>query len=1069
MDYIERLQKVEGAGLKYIHSIEAYVTDDEADSEEKTRDNYHLLLIAKNFEGVKEINKLSSNSFNRNDNHYHYKPRMFFSEIASTTDNVIILTSCLSSPLWRTHNSGNTDSFNKWLSFFVANKHRVYLEVQPHLDEDQMKFNKILLGIAKKHEMNIVATNDAHASTAEHDALRKIIKKGKKLDYEDEDKFELWAKTREEMANSFREQGVLSEKEINSALDNTIVIADSTERIELDKSYKYPKMFDKEKQEVGMTNVSYLRDKPFNSSLDVFKQLIVDGYNSRGINKLPLEKQKEYKERVNAELNTYIKTGSVDYMLLEWSLKKEAREKKVNPERAIYPAYGRGSVSGSLVAFLLYVTEMDAVKEELNFARFMSEFRISLADIDSDYSSVDRYSIMGYLLRHEKLNCASIATKNTYGIKNAIKAVGRGLGYTVSELEKFSAMIDNNEGEIPVNMKDNHEDLCKMAEMAVGATDSFGRHASGIVVSDLDIDEILGTMTLPKWDYKVTQNCMSSIDSLNFVKLDILGLDNTQLIEESGNMAGLERLTPNSEVIDFEDKDVWRSAREDNVGIFQFESDRAGKILKEILSDETMNKIRAFAPSITYMDVLNIANAAQRPSSSSFLEDLTHGIARDNGSEALNEFLASSMGYLLYQEQITGFLVKFCGYAEGHADVIRRAIGKKKKEVIDEEVPKIKEAFISTMVSEYGDKEEHAKKLADDFMQVIIDSSSYGFSLNHSKSYSYISYISLWLREKYPLEFTASALDIWQKTDKEKRFIQYAEEHGISINPPRFRKSKGGYFVDKENNAIYQGTSHIKGGNGAVGDTLYEIRDREYLTFTDLVIDILENSNITIDNKVYTIQEVYRTFDEAYLKQLDKDIKKEVVDVKYEKSPLSINKTKMLGLIRLGFFEEFGEAKKLEAVYTAVSGKYKANNKTFAGKQKKYLDLIEYENSLKNEPLSILEQCEYELYYTGRVTVKNEQIPAKYGFITEIDKVGKTRTSATLYSINKGVSTPIKVGSSIYRNVKFQEGDLIEVIDVKAVAKSVNQGGVWVKSATEKELWLKQYRMIRKTKVDMKK
>ena len=650
VDWVKRKFAIEKAGLKYIHAIEAYVTDN---SEEKVRDNYHLLLIAKNWEGVKEINRLSSRSFNRNDNHYYYSPRMYFEEIEATSDNIIILTACLGSPFYQHYKNENTEELDKWLGFIKKNKHRVYLEVQPHAIEEQTTYNKFLLEVAKENGMKLVATNDAHASTQEHDRLRKILKKGKKLDYETDDDFELWAKSREEMEDAFIKQGVLSVDEIYAALDNTIEIANQVEEFTLDMTNKYPKMFDKETQTVGTIDVSKYRERPFQDSADIFRQLIVLGYRERGLDKLPEEEQKAYKARVNHELATYIETGSIDYMLLEWNVKKDAREFRVNPNKAIYPAYGRGSASGSLIAYLLRITEMDSVKEGLNFERFMNKHRISLADIDSDWSAEDRYAIMAYLLTHHKLHCASIMTKNTYALKGAIKAMGRGLGtYSAGELDAISKMVDDKTEDVPEHIYEQHQELFDLARAVQGTVDSFGRHACGIVVSSETIDEVIGTMTLPKWDYPVTQLSMKELDALNFTKLDVLSLDNIELIHRAGEMAGLGILTPNSDIIDFQDEEVWKSMTENNVGIFQFESDRAGKILKDVFSEATLAKVKAKNPDVRYIDMLSLANAGQRPSGASYIESITQGQFKDNGHDALNKFLAPTMGQLVYQEQL---------------------------------------------------------------------------------------------------------------------------------------------------------------------------------------------------------------------------------------------------------------------------------------------------------------------------------------------------------------------------------------------------------------------------------
>lgn len=1060
---------VEEAGLKYIHGIEAYVTDDNNDMGEddkyisRTRDNFHLVLIAKNWEGVKEINRLSSNSYNREDNHFYHNPRIFFDELVETSKNVIILTGCLGSAL-NQHRLNNIKQLKKWESFLIENKDRVYLEVQPHLDNEQGEYNAYLIDLANKHNMKIVATNDVHNLNMEYSDIAKAIKNSKGIKFDTDDNFYTDFKSRDAMKKMFVEQGVLSETQIEDALNNTIEIVNRVENFEVDTSIRYPHIFRKNEQMVGQTNVSTMRSEPFDNSLDLFRHLIALGYRERGLDKLPKEEQEKYKKQVNHELDTYITTDSIDYMLLEYSLKKEAREKVIDPNKSIKYGYGRGSVGGSLIAYLLYVTEVDPVANDLVFERFMSPDRVGVPDIDTDWFSQDREKIVDYLIDREDLNCAVIMTKGSYATKGAIKAIGKTLGYDAQEMNSLSKEYTDHDDTITADMKDRYPDIFDKIEKVEGTVSNYGRHAGGVLVSSENIKEIIGLQTLGSDNRWITQLDMDEIEFLNLIKLDVLGLDNIGLINGTIEMAGLPYITTESDMVDMEDDNVWNSIAEDNTGIFQFESDRAGKILSDIISPENVKLVRETTPDVSRLEMMSLANASQRPSGLSYIEAVTNGEFKDNGHKALNEFLSDTQGFLVYQEQNSEFLVRFAGFKKSEADTVRKGIAKKRPEIMDKIVPTIEPNFIKTMVEEYGDTEEHAREIAKDFIQVFMDSVDYGFNKSHSIAYSQMGYISGWLRYYYPLEFIATALEIWQKKDKEVEFIKYAEKHDISINPPKFRKSKGGYFVDKENNAIFQGTGHIKGNNAQTAESLYQLKDRDYPTFTDLVIDVIENSNITYENNNFSIQDFYKKYDEDEVKAIDKEWKKDELVLSYEKYPLGINKTKMHGLIKLNFFEEFGKPKKLVQVYDYVLKNYKPNNKTFSNKHKKYHECLEFEDSLENEDFSIVEQCEHELELTGRVSIQSDTIPPKYAFVTEVDE-RKTRTTATVYSISKGASTQIKVGSRVYKQAKFKEGDLIELQDMQVKAKRVQQDGQWIASPTEKELWVKQLKFIRKTKI----
>lgn len=656
VNWFQKKMMAEQAGLKYVHGIEAYVT---YDKDEKLRDNHHLVLIAKNYEGVKEINRLSSHSFNREDGHFYYNPRMTFEEIKATSDNVFILTACLGSPFYQYLKDRNVEKLKEWMEFAEENKHRFYLEVQPHHHEEQKIYNKFLLKWAEKSNMNIIASNDVHTLDEESEVLRQIMKKAKRMQYLEEDDFELWYKSREAMEDSFRSQGVLNEEQIQEAIDNTVeLLVNRVEDFELDYSFKYPQMHE--------------------DPLSRIKELIVSGFRSRGIVNKSKEEQLIYRERMMKELNVFNKLGAINYMLLEYEVKKWGRENNV------YPGYGRGSAGGSLISYLLHITELDSVKLDLDFERFMNENRVSIADIDSDYYGEDRYKIQQHLLTHETLNCASIVTIGTFGVKGAMDIIAKGMEneqggliYSLKDVEelKDKLIVDGTDVYVPDYLKEEHKELFKHVDDLFGVAQGVGRHAAGVVVSTNDIDSEMGTMTVSKWDYKVTQLNMKAIDKLNWVKLDILAVDSLELINRTAKFAGLPRPTPDSDFIDYEDPIIWKEAADDNTTLFQFVETRAGKILSDMMSQATLDNIKERNPNFKYVDLVALASAAQRPSGESYVEFVQSGIYKDNGHEALNELFKDTLGYLVYQEQLAKFLVEMCGWTESQADLIRRGIG----------------------------------------------------------------------------------------------------------------------------------------------------------------------------------------------------------------------------------------------------------------------------------------------------------------------------------------------------------------------------------------------------------
>lgn len=1058
--WIYRKELAEQAGLKYIHGMEAYVT-----MNLEGKEAYHTILLARNYDGVKEINKLSSKSFNRTDGHFYRKPRILFSELkdAFKNGNIYITTACLAGFIYQNKpqkddteeiRNNKKNVVQQWLDMAKLHKGMFYFEIQPHDNKEQAELNTLAIKYAKLIGGNVIASNDVHALNPKHNELRMIVKKGKRNGYDSDDEFELWVKTYDEMVNSFHKQrddfnvNVMSDEVITKALQATINIADSVEEFELDKSHKYPKLYDDPEKE--------------------FQKRIKQGLKDRGILDKPKEERKVYLDRVKHEYEVYKHNGAIDYMLCHEDILNAAHDNGIDM------GYGRGSVSGSLIAYLCHQTEMDSVKLGLNFERFMNPERISLADVDNDSFSQDQQWLQQWMLTNDKWHAASILTTNTYGLKGAIKAIADGMDRYAGQpqyIQSIRNQIDEK-GNYTQTLYEEHKELFDNAKQIVGVIDSFGRHAAGVLIDTNTIDDHVGIQTISKWDYPVTQVTMKEIDHYNWVKFDMLGLDNVGLISKACKLAGLPYLTPDStDIVDFEDKKVWNSMRDNNIGIFQFEADRAGQILKDLFAPDTIDKIENGFDNnkrtkVRYMDLLSLANAAQRPSGASYLYNVTHGIVKDNGHPALNEFLAPTLGNMVYQEQILNFLVEFCGYTAGAADVIRRGIGKKLKDVIDEEVPKIHTAFVKTMTEKYGDSTEHAEKIAKDFMQVLMDAANYGFSINHSMAYSYIGYISTWLRYYYPLEWGTAACEIWKdKPEKIAKVTSYLESRGINIKPARFRKSRALYYMDKETNSIYEGIEPIKRVNEKAGEQLYSLRDNQYDTFTDLLLDIYEPIQ-AIQESNYTIKltNLYKLSSDK-VKEIDKLAKcNKNIFIKKEKC-VEVNKSIMLNLISLNYFDEFGGSKLLADTYEKFIKIYKPKNKTLINKQKAYLECLEFERTSANVDFPLDYQLKQQLELKGKISYSNDKLPNTYVFVTDLAKMSN-RYKLNIYSLKTGKISQILVSKRNYISQKIEVGDFINIKKVVAKPKIVNVNGKWTKSEDEREFWLEAFSLINLNKKD---
>ena len=1094
-------KKIEEAGFKYVHAVESYVTWDLTN---KIRDNFHLSLYAKNFEGFKELNKMISKSFNRDDGHYYYNPRIAWDEIKATSENIIISTACLGGLMWKL----DEERQKEVIDFLSNNKERVFLEVQPHSHGEQKELNARLSKLSKETGIPLIAGGDVHALDYEHDKTRKILQKSKNVCFEDEDSFDLTLKGYEYRYEDFQLQGALSDEEIETALENTNVLVDMVEPFELDYSKKYPKVVEGDSKEALMNKIR-------------------EGLQYRGVGKFDKEKKIAYTKRVKHEIETYEANGAIDYLLLEDLVKSHARYMKVKY------GYGRGSVTGSIVAYLMQITEMDSIERNLNFERFMSKERISLADIDTDFSPRDRHIVQEFIINGiPNVYSAPIMTANTMAIKSAIKGIGRGLDMPLDVTEHISETVEDNE----IQLREEYPVLFKHVDICQGVITSIGQHACGIVISPIPLDENMGLITTSDAEYPLTMLNMKEVDAQNYVKLDILGLDSVQIIADACEMAGIEYLVPTN--MDIDDEKVWDSIREDNTNIFQWESDFAKQIIQDLFSKETIRKIKAVNPNFSYMDLLSLGNAIIRPAGASYRDDVIQGNFYDNGHKALNDFLAPTLGRLVYQEQLIQFLVEFCQYSAGHADILRRGIGKKDAKIMDKEVPLIKDEFVKTMVKLHGMKKEDAESIADPFIQVFIDSAEYGFSINHSDAYSFLGYAMGWLRYYYPLEFLTACLNA-NKTREAKvnKLLEYTKSKNVQIKPIKFGFSKSEFMFSKEENAIYQGIEAVKYLNEEVGNSLYDFKQKygdSTKTFLELLIRIYDNTTykasrfeekvmctkckklhkksldltlafteeqsvllyedgvLSVANaddslKVYeaemkliqdcldacskcttkVIEEVeeldildlYKS-EEAIALILEHDKKKNtVMDIDNE---VNINSRQMKILINLNFFSEYGKNKSLLKIFDEFDKKYKSTLK-MKTKIERYRHMVQFteKEMLVNESLSLSQQSTAEMAFLGHVVSIRENMSKNIYFVSQL-MVNKQNVRFFGYQYATGKMIEFKANNRVYNSTPVLVGDIIEIQKVSIKPKSVRIGGNWMPSPTEKTFWIDQMKYIRR-------
>lgn len=997
--WVKKKLCMEEFGIKFIAAEEFYLT---STLNEKIRDNYHCLLIAKNYAGVLELNKLSSKSFNRDDNSFYYVPRITIDDVKNTSDNIIVSTACLGGVLNKAPDDIRLD-FLKWLT---RHKDRCFLEIQPHLDQEQVRYNQLLYKLSQQTGLRLLMCTDTHALNAKHVEGRSILQKAKNIHFDGEDKFHLEMLSYNELVDLCKQQDALPMDVYLNSIEMTNIVADMIEPFELDYSYKYPHLWGDDSERV-------LRDK------------IAGGIKWRGVDKLP--NYQEYLDRIEYEMKVYIHNGAIDFMLLMEDIITWCKT------QGIFVGYGRGSCNGSIIAYLLGITEMDSIKHGLNFERFMNTERVSLSDIDTDFPPSRINEVKQYIFNKHGLYCSDIVTFNTIAIKGAVRDVGRALGMPLDEVDAICNVVEQDED----GCRSKYPELFKYVDIVNGCVVSVGNHPCGLVCSPVSIDDRMGLFTTSTDDVPISQINMKEVDLQNYVKLDLLKLDTIELINETCKLAGIERLTPDN--IDINDGAVWNSIRDDTTCIFQWEGATGDRYIKQLLSDSNIQKFKALNPDIDYMTLLSIGNGAIRPAGASYRDDLANGVIRKSGNAAIDEFMKPTFGYLVFQCQIIQFLHEYCGYTMGEADVVRRHFAKKMG--TDKDIPQIKAGFAKTMSERYNMSQEESDAVIADFIQVIIDASNYLFSLNHSQPYSYEGYVSGWLRYHYPLQFLTVALNINQSNgEKTDALTAYAHKVGITINPPKFRHSRSDYLCDVNSNCIYKGLGSIKYMSSDVAESLYFLRDKQFKNFIDFL------------------------FCMQYL------------PVKPDSRQLDI-------LIKIGYFSEFGKARALlegarvfNLFYKSKTIKLdkwiemcynvdvlrqhaeKMTDKTASGIDNYALIL----SILKQESMpktTIVDMLRWQAEFLGYVDGRDSGRDINDWLVLDSKTTNYGTAWLRLYNLQHGVERQYKCNKKWWATHQCKSGDVIKAVLDDAPKWTKNSNGKFVKTG-ETEVQVKCFKVL---------
>lgn len=859
-------------GVKPIVGCEFYVVDDHTRKQftkEQKDVRFHQLLLAKNEVGYKNLVKLCSLGYI--EGLYGKYPRITKALIEKHKEGLIATTCCIGAVVPKTilkqGEAIGENEFKWWLDRFGED---YYVELQRHEIPDQIKVNEVLVKFAKKYNVKIIASNDSHYVDREdavaHDILLCVntnekLSTPKAKEFNDEDGIprdarfafyndEFYFKSTAEMTSLF--------SDIPEAIDNTNEIVDKVETLELKRDIMLPNF--------PIPNEFKLHADDVLNQWEYLRHLTYEGAKKRYGEISP-----EVEERLNFELFTIKTMGFAGYFLIVSDFIQAGRDLGV----MIGP--GRGSAAGSAVAYCIGITNIDPIKYQLLFERFLNPDRKSMPDIDTDFDDEGRQKVIDYVVqKYGKQQVASIVTYGTMATKSSIKDVARVMEYPLADTNYIAKLVPDkpayginfeklmhrplkgpksleelgmspDEIENVKKIREMYESdglvskVLHQAEKLEGNIRNTGIHAAGIIIAPGDLTEILPVSTAKDAELLVTQFEGKVIEDAGVIKMDFLGLRNLtiikdclRLIEDNYGMDVTdipkdERGRFDIDAIPLDDKQTYELLqRGETNAVFQFESDGMKKYMKELRPDR--------------LDDLIAMNALYRPGPIAYIPNF---IARKHGKEEITydlpdmeEFLKETYGITVYQEQVMLLSQKLAGFSKGDADVLRKAMGKKDRKTLD----KLKPQFLEGAVAK-GHPEKKLEKIWTDWEAFA----SYAFNKSHSTCYAFVAYQTAYLKAHYPAEYMAAVLTSQLgNIDKITFFLEECRNIGIPVLGPDVNESKKQFSPNKKGEIRF-GLGGIKGTGDAAIDNIIEERKLNG-HFTD-IYDFITRVNLRTVNK----------------------------------------------------------------------------------------------------------------------------------------------------------------------------------------------------------------------------
>ena len=784
---IDFYRAAKAAGIKPILGCEVYVAPGSRfDKEPGVRGEdryYHLVLLAENDQGYHNLMKIVSRGFTEG---YYYKPRVDMEVLREFHEGIIALSACLAGEVQKNilrgmYEEGKAAALRYQEIFGAGN---FYLELQDHGMQEQKQVNQSLLRMSQETKIPLVATNDVHYTYAEdekpHDMLL-CIQTGKKLADEDRMRYEggqYYIKSEEEMRGLF--------PYALEALENTQKIADRC-NVEI---------------EFGVTKLPKYDVPEGYTSWEYLNKLCYEGLEKR----YP-DGDDSLKERLEYELSVIKSMGYVDYFLIVWDFIKYAKD------HGIMVGPGRGSAAGSIVSYCLEITSIDPIKYQLLFERFLNPERVSMPDIDVDFCFERRQEVIDYVVRkYGSDRVVQIVTFGTMAARGVIRDVGRVMDLPYAFVDSIAKMVPtelnmtldraltmNQELKKLYQEDAQVQELIDMSRRLEGLPRHTSMHAAGVVISQKSVDEYV-PLSLGSDGSVTTQFTMTTLEELGLLKMDFLGLRTLTVIQDAARLA--EKSSGKAidmGAIDYNDKKVLDSIGSGKTeGVFQLESGGMKNFMKELKPqnlEDIIAGISLYRPGP--MDFIP-----------QYIKGKTHPEEITYDCPQLEPILEPTYGCIVYQEQVMQIVRDLAGYTLGRSDLLRRAMSKKKGDVMQKE----RQNFV------YGNKEEGVpgciangidEKTANKIYDEMIDFAKYAFNKSHAAAYAVVAYQTAWLKYYYPVEFMAALMtSVIDNPGKVSEYIYTCKQMGIAVLPPDINKGEGNFSVDNGN--IRYGLAAIK-------------------------------------------------------------------------------------------------------------------------------------------------------------------------------------------------------------------------------------------------------------------